>query len=473
MQATAAMQARRVWRVHAMHVKLLSNLDSSPYDHIFIKRNMAGEFFRQMRAAAISWLSRPFGGDRLCGELVLLQLLCKNSGFCSGRVFRRMTLNIFSHQWRSDSPDKKVCTTGESWGRMEDSVASDASSLCGTMSCIADSVAAATAAVYPYVTVLPVTDAVRRPGHCISFAAFTLALSMDIVLCLQTCTCVCPFVQTVAHRRLFPYHDASANRLRTGMLQQAPHACVIMDECVQPLLSAPVGHDARRTRNLQSLQSFLANGVLEAEYAWQQVQLPVSGSALALSTQPSTFASACHVSICVAEAKDNESSASPSPLQGMRSYLASAWDLWPGISYTPGGSGDGAQPSPAWVQQKLVARGKSVGNVLNGLSSANGDTVRAFEATVLLLHCLTVSHGRSHVSEDEWVLLEALVERVALRNRSMLVPSVQATGDLVQLPDDKVGNRRLAGHRSADQIQPATSAGEAVIAMLRESGRIS
>lgn len=257
------------------------------------------------------------------------------------------------------------------------------------------------------------------------------------------------------------------------MLQQAPHACVIMDECIQPLLSAPVGHDARRTRNTQSLQSFLANGVLEADYAWQQVQLPVSGSALALSTQPSAFASACHVSVCVADAQDNKYLASSSPLQGIRSYLASAWDLWPGISYTAGGCGDRAQPSTAWVQRKLVSRGKSVAKVLNGLSSASGDTVRAYEATVVLLHCLTISHGRNHVSEDEWVLLEDLVERVALRHRSMPVSSVQVGADLVQLSDEHEASGRSARHRPTDQNQPAASAGEAMYAILRDNGRFA
>lgn len=122
---------------------------------------MAGEFFRQMRTAAIDWLSRPFGGDQLCGELLLLQLLCKNSGFCGGSVSRRMTLNIYNQGWGSDKSAEAAGSASKSWCSMAEIAGPPCAGYpAGSMSYIADSVAAATAAIYPFVSVLPVTDTV-------------------------------------------------------------------------------------------------------------------------------------------------------------------------------------------------------------------------------------------------------------------------------------------------------------------------
>lgn len=198
------------------------------------------------------------------------------------------------------------------------------------------------------------------------------------------------------------------------MLQQAPHVCMVVDECMQPLSPARSEHDALRARNVQSLQTFLASGMLEADYTWQQVQLPVSGSALMLSPRPSAFAGTCHVCVRMMAARMTYSdSGAQSPLQGIRSYLASTWDLWNQLSYAE--ANKGAPAAAAWVQQRLVARGKAMATTLNGYSSAATDTMRAYEATVVLLHCTAISHGVNCVSEAEWQLLEGLVERVASR----------------------------------------------------------
>eukprot|EP00892_Ulva_mutabilis_P000565 jgi/Ulvmu1/10509/UM064_0047.1 len=432
-EAQAAM-GRRSWRVHAMDVEVLRNLDSSPYERLFIKRSMAGEFFRQMRAAAIDWLAGPFGGDRLCGELLLLQLMCKNSAFAGGRVARRMTLNIHGPTQLDNIAAEVVSCSGKSWGGIADAAGpSGVGHSAGTTSRIASAAAEAAAAVYPYVNILPVTDAVT------------------------------------AQRSLFPYHDASANRLRTGMLQQAPHSCIVMDECMQPLSPSQGEHNARRARNLQSLQAFLANGVLEADYTWQQVQLPVSGSALLLSPQPSTFASACHV--CVRAEGDGAvfCDSAQSPLQGMRSYLASAWDLWDRLSYES--AEDGSPGPPQWIQRKLVSRGKAIGTVLNRLSSAATDTMRAYEATVVLLHCTAVSHGCNCVSEAEWQRLEELVDRVAARGCAATVTPPQANhAEVLQqsVPIVQDVNR----NQDSQQREPGASAGEAMIAALRSKGQI-
>lgn len=456
-----------------MHVKILRNMNSSPYENIFIKRSMAGEFLRQMHVAAIDWLSRPFCGDRLCGELMLLQLLCKNSGFFAGRVARRMTLNIYNPRWGPDNLAKNVSSTGKSWGSMADNAGPPGvGHPPGTTSEIADAVAAATAAIYPYVNVLPVTDSVRSTELVSGIMQKLLKMSSfqppkhhaDNV----------SFMQTTANRSLFPYHDASANRLRTGMLQQAPHACIILDECILPLTPAISAHDAMRARNVRSLQTFLSSGVLEADYAWQQIQLPVSGSALVLATQPSAFTSTCHVSIRSADdTGQSSSSGAQIPLQGIRSYLASAWDIWQGISYVDKGSEH--RSSNKWVQQKLVSRGKAMAKVLNGLSSACTDTVRAYEATVVLLHCIAVSHGSNLVSQEHWALLEDLVQRVADRGRELPVelpvPSAQAS--FMQLPKGQLHEAQVSSTSSPQQDRPALSAGEAMLARLRENGQLS
>ena len=156
-----------MWRVHALHVNILRNIGSSPFEHLFIKRIMAGEFLRQMRAAAIHWLAQPFSGDRLCGELVLLQLLCKNSAVSSGRVTRRMTLNIHGFPMARAFPTEVSSCTGRSWGTMAGAAGHPGTChASGTTSSIASAAAEAVAAVYPFVNILPVTDKVSSDRLC-------------------------------------------------------------------------------------------------------------------------------------------------------------------------------------------------------------------------------------------------------------------------------------------------------------------
>ena len=252
------------------------------------------------------------------------------------------------------------------------------------------------------------------------------------------------------------------------MLQQAPHACIVVDECMQPLSSATAEHDAFRARNMRSLQTFLASGVLEADFRWQQVQLPVSGSALLLSPWPSAFASTCHVCLCVVEEESAHDGASArSPLQGIRSYLASTWDMWNGISYAGANAGD--LPSSKWVQQKLVSRGKAIATALNGQSSGATDTLRAYEATVVMLHCTAISHGRNCISEDDWQLLEGLVERVQARGCTMSPAPKPRVAMAMEHPEASMSecvNRAGIGQQREDRLSP----GEAMVAALRRSG---
>lgn len=164
-------------------------------------------------------------------------------------------------------------------------------------------------------------------------------------------------MQTSSSRTLFPRHDARSNRLRTGTMQQAPHACMVFDEIIQPFTPATAAHHAQRAGNLQSLHAFLAHGVIEAHYDWQKVQLPVLGSALIISRQPSVFASTCYVSIRATPRHGQITHCGTQatvPVQGIRSYLASAWELWEGLSYVHDGDVR-TKSSTSWMSKRLTS----------------------------------------------------------------------------------------------------------------------
>lgn len=154
-------------RVHAMHVQRFSNLDSSPYDLMLVKRTLASDFMDSMRVAAIQWLAAPFGGDELLGELLLLQLLCKSPKVTNGAVTRRMTLNICglpkatTSKGNVDSSKLSSAAASQPFGRTAVDMASPGPGLpAGTTSTVALQVAEAVSAIYPFVQILPATDQV-------------------------------------------------------------------------------------------------------------------------------------------------------------------------------------------------------------------------------------------------------------------------------------------------------------------------
>jgi hypothetical protein len=214
-------------------------------------------------------------------------------------------------------------------------------------------------------------------------------------------------VQTIACQLLMPTHEPASNRLHTGFMQQAPHACVVVDECISKLNQPTQAHEGMKMRNIQALQEFVRDGVLTANYTWQHVRLPVSGSVLVLSHGPAMFSESCLISVrvngrgcgaedsCASGALDERSW----PLQGIRCYLACAWDLWSQLS-TSG--------SKKWVQERLVSDGKRIAASLN-CSGRPGDTKRAYETTLVLLQCLAISHGCSEETQVHWESLERLV----------------------------------------------------------------
>ena len=105
------------------------------------------------------------------------------------------------------------------------------------------------------------------------------------------------YVQTTSCQQLMPNHNSASNRLHPGFLQQAPHSCLIVDECISALSPPSQEHDAWRSRNMRAMHEFVRDGVLTANYMWQQVRLPVSGSVLVVSDEPSTFSDSCRICI--------------------------------------------------------------------------------------------------------------------------------------------------------------------------------
>jgi Mini-chromosome maintenance replisome factor len=174
-------------RVHAMHVQRYSNLGCSPYDFVFIKRSLARDFAASMRHAAVQWLARPFGGNKALGELLLLQLVCRNARVSTGCVMRRMTLNICglpqacSDRDVVDSSRLTLEAAEQPYGRAAASLVSPGAGLAaGTTSTIAASVAEAVSALFPFVQVLPATDQVMLPSSwdtCLPCASRIIAVA--------------------------------------------------------------------------------------------------------------------------------------------------------------------------------------------------------------------------------------------------------------------------------------------------------
>ena len=177
------------------------------------------------------------------------------------------------------------------------------------------------------------------------------------------------------------------------------------------------GHDARLARHLRALDAFVRDGVVECAYAYQQVRLPASGSVAALSEGPSRFADACRVSMRVQPqtggALGGGGDAGAAPLQGMRAYLATAWQGWREVAYEGGGEGG---ETPQWVSERLVKEAKGLVKGLRVASAADVDTAAAFDIAATLLRALALSHGERTVGEAAWERLRALSARVRSRN---------------------------------------------------------
>jgi hypothetical protein len=239
-------------------------------------------------------------------------------------------------------------------------------------------------------------------------------------------------LQTAAQRNLLPEHNSATNRLCPGVIQQAPHTCLLLDETLDTVTPPYVAHEALLVRQLRSLHSFVLDGVVECSYAFQQVCLPVSGSVGILSEEPSRFVDACHVSLRLERlhgdmaAPEEDATA---PLQSMRAYLASAWDLWTRVVYAcvdmvPAEHATASRPP--WVAQRLVKEAKALAQALR-LPCASDVTIgRAFDTVLLLLTALAVSKGETRVNEGSWADLVALVERVRSRNAVVEADSLDA-----------------------------------------------
>lgn len=228
-----------------------------------------------------------------------------------------------------------------------------------------------------------------------------------------------PALQTAARRNLLPEHDSATNRLRPGVIQQAPHSCLLLDETLEDLTPSAAAHEALLVRHLRALDSFVLDGVVECSYAFQQVRLPASGSVGILSQEPSRFVDACHVSLCL-ERLHGEMSApegeATAPLQGMRAYLATAWDAWTRVMYAGVDTEHSTASRPPWVAQRLVTQAKGLAHALRLPCASDVTSARAFDAALLLLTALAVSKGVTRIDEDAWADLMALADKVWTRN---------------------------------------------------------
>lgn len=282
-----------------------------------------------------------------------------------------------------------------------------------------------------------------------------------------------------------PNHNSASNRLHPGLMQQAPHFCLVVDECISALSPTSQEHDAWRCRNMRAMHEYVQDGVLTANYMWQQVRLPVSGSVLVVSDEPSSFSESCRLCVSAAGTPERTTASVDSsvhPVQGIRCYLACAWDLWDGLEYE---RQDGGRTGshPRWVSETLVAEGKRVAAAVN--SSGTCDTTRAYETSVMLLHCLCISQGRNQINrERDWGAVERLVASCQARSPSGTagnagpklkkqehatpVPQTRhvqpSTDQEMDLDSDQVLRER--------QPQQEVSAGQAMIAALRSTGAL-
>lgn len=518
-----------------MHVQRFSNLGGSPFDLMLVKRTLARDFMDSMRVAAIQWLAAPFGGDEMLGELLLLQLVCKSPKVTNGAVTRRFTLNICgmpkatTGKGNVDSSKVSSAAANHPYGRIAVDMPSPGSCLpAGTTSVAAEQVAAAVSAIYPFVQILPATDQVQHSLHMPIFCfitqprhelfccvvvvplaqllpqflrhqpvhlpAYTLR-SMPVgtafvfirvhvyivkVTELQMC------VQTTGCQQLMPNHSSASNRLHPGVLQQAPHSCLIVDECISSLSTPSQEHDAWRCRNMRAMHEYVRDGVLTANYMWQQVRLPVSGSVLVVSDEPSTFSDSCRICISASGAPESATAgldASVHPLQGIRCYLACAWDLWEGLEYE---RQDGANigTHPRWVAETLVSGGKRVAAAVNSSGAAACDTTRAYETAVMLLHCLCISQGKNQISRDDWGAVDHLVASCQarssgaaatappLKNREQTVPAAAQTRHVPPSADRDMAMDTGDNVLRERQPQQEVSAGQAMVDALRRTGAL-
>ena len=272
-----------------------------------------------------------------------------------------------------------------------------------------------------------------------------------------------PNVQTASQATLLPEHNAATNRLRSGTLQQPPHSCLLLDETMESIAPPVAAHEALLARQLRALDAFVRDGVVECNYSFQQVRLPVSGSVTAVSTGASRFVDACHVSLRLAADADADSgqragqvvaaARKSAPLQSMRAYLATAWESWGSIRYDAGPQEKGSVSSgsvPPWLGQRLVERAKTLCAGLRLQGAAEPDSARAFDTVAMLLNALAVSKGKVTVGEAEWTDLEALCARVAARH---IAEADSRQDDTVSDVTDaaEVGNARAEKVDDADE----------------------
>ena len=267
---------------------------------------------------------------------------------------------------------------------------------------------------------------------------------------------------------LVPEHHAASNRLRPGALQQPPHGFLLLDETVEPVQEPSAEHQAQLGRNLRALRELVHNGVLECAYAFQQVRLPLSGSAAILSRAPSHFVSACHAALRVAPAAEApvKGAGAEAPVQSMRAYLASAWECWRSLHFEPDcpDENTNAKPSeagpaavPAWVSSRLVQSAKALCAGLRPPGTPEPDTARSYDTIAMLLNALAVSKGKTAVGSADWADMEELCKRVAARNHAGSNDSQAASmeGSPVKPAGGKGGMR-------AD-LDPAAAAGGAAV----------
>jgi hypothetical protein len=295
-------------------------------------------------------------------------------------------------------------------------------------------------------------------------------------------------MQTMSCQQLMPTHNSSNNRLQPGLLQQAPHSCLVVDECISTLTSTSNEHDAWYSRNMHSMHEYLKTGMLTANYMWQQVRLPASGSVLVVSDEPSRFSESCRICVSATSAPEKTTaSVDPAthPLQCIRAYLACAWDLWEGLEYERSEAGHTGS-HPRWVAETLVAKGKHVAAAVNSAGAANCDSTSAYETAVMLLHCLCISQGKNIISRSDWSAVDRVVASCQARCGSAAVlPSaglelkeqeqVVASVPLQQLhaspstDEDMDSGEQVLRARQAPQ---GVSAGQAMIDALRRTGAL-
>jgi Mini-chromosome maintenance replisome factor len=299
-------------------------------------------------------------------------------------------------------------------------------------------------------------------------------------------------MQTMGCQQLMPSHNSSSNRLHPGLMQQAPHSCLVVDECISTLSPALQEHDAWCSRNMRAMHDYMKDGMLTANYMWQQVRLPASGSVLVVSDEPSSFSESCRICISATSAPEKTAaSVDPSshPLQGIRCYLACAWDLWEGLEYEHQEGGYNGR-HPRWVAETLVARGKQVAAAVNRAGASTCNTTKAYETAVMLLHCLSISQGKNVISRSDWGAVDRVVASCQARCGSGLGTSVGNAG--LQLKQQEQGAAPVPLQElrvqpstdhdmhidSGDQVlrerqpQQEVSAGQAMIDALRRTGAL-